>query len=89
MLGTNGSKNGIRSYALGNYRTLLLIALVHKTLCFSFEAFRAVKLLQQIQANLMCGYFKGSTFFDTPCMFGGFMLTVIGCEGRIVHISEL
>ena len=59
MLGTNDSKNSIRSD-----RTLLLISHVHKTLCFSFEAFRAVKLLQQVAANLKWGYFKESTFFS-------------------------
>ena len=60
MLGTNDSKNGIKSDTLGNYRTLLLISLVNKTLCFSFEA---VKLLQQIPANLKGGYFIESNFF--------------------------
>ena len=32
-----------------------------------FQAFRAVKLIQQIAAKLNCGCFKGSTFFYTPC----------------------
>ena len=66
MLRTNDSKSGTRSYTLGNFRTLLLISHVYKTLCFSFEAFRAVQLIQQIAANLNRSYFKGSTFFDTP-----------------------
>ena len=30
------------------------------------EAFRTVKLIQQIEANLNCGYFKGSTSFIHP-----------------------
>ena len=30
------------------------------------EAFRAVKLIHQIEANLNCGYFKESTSFIHP-----------------------
>ena len=63
LLRTNDSKNGIGSYTLGNFKTLLLISNVYKTLCFSFEAFRAVQLIQQSAANLNCGYFKGVYFF--------------------------
>ena len=51
MLRTNDSKSGTRSYALGNFRTLLLISHAYKTLCFSFEAFRAIQLIQQIAAT--------------------------------------
>ena len=41
---------------------LLLISHVYKTLCFSFEELRAVKLIQQIAANLNSGYVKGVYF---------------------------
>ena len=37
----------------------LLNSPVHKILCFSFAAFRAVNLLPEIRANLKCGYFRG------------------------------
>ena len=49
------SQNGTISYTLTDFRTLLLIFYMYKTLCFSFETFRAVKLIQQIAANLNCG----------------------------------
>ena len=62
MLRTSDSKSGTRSYTLGNFRTLLLISHVYKTMCFPFEAFRTAQLVQQIAANLNCGYFKESTF---------------------------
>ena len=39
-------------YTPGNFRTLLLISGMYKTLHFPFEAFRAVKLVQQIAAKL-------------------------------------
>ena len=54
MLGPNDSKNGTRSYTLGNFTTLLLISDEYKTLCFSFEAFGAVKLIQQIGSAALC-----------------------------------
>ena len=54
MLERNDSKNGTRSYTLGNFTTLLLISDVYKTLCFSFEAFGAVKLIQQIGSAAPC-----------------------------------
>ena len=65
---TNDSKSGTRSCTIGNFKTLLLISHVYKSLCFSFEAFRPVQ--HQIAANLNCGYFKGSTILYTPCMYG-------------------
>ena len=68
QLRTTDSKRGTRMYILGNFRTLLLVCHVYKTLCFSFETFRAVQLIKQIVANLNCGYFKGSAFFYTSCM---------------------
>ena len=65
MLRPNDSKSGTRSYTLENFRTVLLISQCTKTLCFSFEAFRAVKFIQQIASNLNSSYFKGSTFLYT------------------------
>ena len=62
MLRTNDSKSGTKSYTLGNFRTILLISHVYKTLCFSFEAFRTAQLIQQIATNLNCGYLRELTF---------------------------
>ena len=70
MLQTNDSKSGTRSYTLRNFNTLSLTSHVYKTLCFPFEAFRAVQLIQQIAANLNCGYFEVSTFFIHPVQRG-------------------
>ena len=61
MLGTNDFKNGTSSYILGKFRTLILISNPYKSLCFSFEAFRAVKLIQQIVANLNSCRFKANS----------------------------
>ena len=66
MLRTNDSKSGTRSYTLGNFRTLLLICQ-----CFSFEAFRTVKFIQQIAANLNCGY------LGLPCTYSYSFITEI------------
>ena len=76
MLVTIDLKNGIRSDTFGNHRILLFISNVHKTSCFSFEAFRAVKLLSQIPTNLKCGYFNGSTFFIYICYM---IIELVGC----------
>ena len=77
MPGTNDSNNGIRSDTLENYKTLSLISQLNKTLCFSFEASRAVTL-QQIPADLNCDCFKGPTFFYTPCIMSlGFVFSLV------------
>ena len=56
-----------RSCPHGNYMTLLLISSVYKTLACGFadnkfEAFRAVKLIQQLADNLN---FKGLVFYTS------------------------
>ena len=44
-------KNDTRSYTLRNFRALLLISHVYKSLCFLLEASRAVKLRICAQNN--------------------------------------
>ena len=51
---------------LHTFGTLLLISHVYKTLCLSFEAFRAVKLIQQIAVIRITASSKGLLFIDTP-----------------------
>ena len=64
MLWTNDSKSSTKSYTIGKFRTLLWISYVCKTVRFSFDMFRTVKLTQQIVANLNCSYFKGPLFIE-------------------------
>ena len=64
MLQTNDWENSIGSFTLTNFRTLLPM--------FSFQAFRAVKLIQQIAAT------SKVYLFCTPCN--------VLIEGEGVHI---
>ena len=76
-----------------------MIFQVYKTLCFSFEAFTAVKLIQQIAATSLLlsnmsdvlnlhEYlkFKSSIAFSPTKYFVGATVTISGHDSLILHL---